>query len=191
MGLRSTSSSRISTSNLSRSHGIGSQNCIPFILFLSASIFLLYKITWGDDRAKLLGDGESLTLSLDRRSGSGFQSKHEYLFGKIDMQLKLVEGNSAGTETAYYQRFYVDDIPIREFRNDEAIGVPFPYKQPMRIHLWNVEEWATRGGLVKTYWGRAPFTASYKNFCAEHLVTIKRIFVPVELNHKSMVSTKT
>ncbi|PWA67520.1 putative xyloglucan endotransglucosylase/hydrolase protein 25 [Artemisia annua] len=49
-----------------------------------------FEITWGDDRAKILGDGESLMLSLDKRSGSGFQCKHEYLFGKIDMQLKLV-----------------------------------------------------------------------------------------------------
>ncbi|KVI01381.1 Concanavalin A-like lectin/glucanase superfamily, partial [Cynara cardunculus var. scolymus] len=66
-------------------------------------------------------------------------------------------------------RFYVDEIPIREFRNDEAIGVPFPNSQPMRIHssIWNADEWATRGGLVKTDWSRAPFTASYRSFSAD------------------------
>ncbi|EEF36168.1 xyloglucan:xyloglucosyl transferase, putative [Ricinus communis] len=50
----------------------------------------------------------------------------------------------------------------------ESIGVPFPKNQPMRIHssLWNADEWATRGGLVKTDWSQAPFTASYRNFNA-------------------------
>ncbi|KAL6207220.1 hypothetical protein ACLB2K_024464 [Fragaria x ananassa] len=191
-----------------------------------------FKITWGDGRAKILNDGQLLTLSLDKASGSGFESTNEYLFGKIDMQLKLVAGNSAGTVTAYYlksegstwdeidfeflgnlsgdpyilhtnifsqgkgnreQQFYlwfdptadfhtysilwnpqrivfsVDDTPIREFKNQESNGVPFLKSQAMRIHssLWNADDWATRGGLVKTDWSAAPFTASYRNFNAE------------------------
>ncbi|RZC45046.1 hypothetical protein C5167_037993 [Papaver somniferum] len=173
-------------------------------------------ITWGDGRGKILDDGQLLTLSLDKASGSGFQSKNEYLFGKIDMQLKLVPGNSAGTVTAYYlssqgpthdeidfeflgnpsgdpytlhtnvfsqgkgnkeQQFHlcfsVDDTPIREFKNSESIGVPFPMNQPMRIYssLWNADDWATRGGLVKTDWSHAPFTASYRNFNADACIS--------------------
>ncbi|KAJ0029824.1 hypothetical protein Pint_14189 [Pistacia integerrima] len=165
-----------------------------------------FDITWGDGRGKMINNGELLTLSLDKASGSGFQSRNEYLFGKIDMQLKLVAGNSAGTVTAYYlsskgstwdeidfeflgnlsgdpyilhtnvfsqgKGFSVDGTPIREFKNSESIGVPFPKNQPMRIYssLWNADDWATRGGLVKTDWTQAPFTASYRNFKADACV---------------------
>lgn len=34
--------------------------------------------------------------------GAGFQSKSKYMFGKVNIQIKLVEGDSAGTVTAFY-----------------------------------------------------------------------------------------
>ncbi|XP_031250951.1 xyloglucan endotransglucosylase/hydrolase protein 24-like isoform X2 [Pistacia vera] len=197
--------------------------------FSSNNFYQDFDIVFGDGGAKILNNGHLLTLSLDKASGSGFQSKNEYLFGKIDMQLKLVAGNSAGTVTSYYLSsqgstwdeidfeflgnlsgnpyilhtniitqgkgdreqqfypwfdptadfhtysilwsphaiiFYVDNIPIRVFKNLEKITVPYPKNQPMRIHssLWNADDWATRGGLVKTDWTQAPFTASFRNF---------------------------
>jgi len=62
-------------------------------------------------------------------------------------------------------RFYVDGRPIREFKNLEGAGVEYPKKQPMRLYssLWSADDWATRGGLVKTDWSQAPFTASFRN----------------------------
>lgn len=73
----------------------------------NASFFQDFDLTWGDNRAKIFNGGQLLSLSLDKVSGSGFKSKNEYLFGRIDMQLKLVAGNSAGTVTAYYVSFCI------------------------------------------------------------------------------------
>lgn len=66
----------------------------------------------------------------------------------------------------------VDGTPIRDFKNLESRGIAFPKNQPMRIYssLWNADDWATRGGAVKTDWSNAPFVASYRNFNADACV---------------------
>ncbi|KAF8400263.1 hypothetical protein HHK36_013560 [Tetracentron sinense] len=65
--------------------------------------------------------------------------------------------------------FYVDDVPIRVYKNNEAKGVSYPNMQPMGIYstLWEADNWATRGGLEKIDWSKAPFYAYYKDFDIE------------------------
>lgn len=63
--------------------------------------------------------------------------------------------------------FFVDDVPIRVYANVERQkGVPYPQKQAMGVFssIWNADDWATQGGLVKTDWTHAPFVATYTNF---------------------------
>ncbi|XP_075517707.1 xyloglucan endotransglucosylase protein 7-like [Primulina tabacum] len=199
-------------------------------------------VTEGDRRAKILEDGEMTTpsLSLEKTSGTEFQSKEEFLFGNIGMKIKLTHADAAGTASKYYmasegeqhdrielefmgnstsdpytlhtnvfvrgkgereQRlflwfdptrdfhnynivwnpkciiFYVDDIPIREFKNLVEFGVPFPNAQPMRIYLslGYPEDGTTQGGGVGTDRDLAPSsTASFSNFSADACVWSQR-----------------
>ncbi|KAK9285192.1 hypothetical protein L1049_024380 [Liquidambar formosana] len=54
--------------------------------------------------------------------------------------------------------FYVDEVPIRVYKNNEARRIPYPTSQPMGVYstLWEADDWATRGGLEKIDWSKAP-----------------------------------
>lgn len=62
--------------------------------------------------------------------------------------------------------FYIDEVPIRVYKNHEAKGIPYLKSQPMGVFstLWEADDWATRGGLEKIDWSKAPFYAYYKDF---------------------------
>lgn len=66
-------------------------------------------------------------------------------------------------------RFFVDRVPIRVFKNNGKANDFFPNEKPMYLFssIWNADEWATRGGLEKTDWKKAPFVSSYKDFSVE------------------------
>ncbi|KAL0709474.1 hypothetical protein Bca4012_016452 [Brassica carinata] len=82
------------------------------------------------------------------------------------LQTNVFTGGKGNREQRINLWFFVDDVPIRVFKNSKDIGVKFPFNQPMKIYssLWNADDWATRGGLEKTNWKNAPFVASYRGF---------------------------
>ncbi|KAF3506603.1 hypothetical protein F2Q69_00003311 [Brassica cretica] len=65
----------------------------------------------------------------------------------------------------YQIAFYVDNVPIRIFKNNKRYGVGYPSK-PMTlvVSLWNGEGWATDGGKAKINWSYAPFKANFERF---------------------------
>lgn len=65
-------------------------------------------------------------------------------------------------------RFWVDDIPIREFVRNET-ATPYPNHQPMEVYcsIWDGDSWATEGGRIKINWADAPFVATYRNYTIE------------------------
>lgn len=60
----------------------------------------LFQPSWALDHFTY--EGDNLKLKLDNYSGAGFESKSKYMYGKVTVQIKLVEGDSAGTVTAFY-----------------------------------------------------------------------------------------
>ncbi|CAN7010614.1 unnamed protein product, partial [Brassica rapa subsp. trilocularis] len=60
---------------------------------------------------------------------------------------------------------FVDNVPIRIFKNNKRYGVGYPSK-PMTlvVSLWNGEAWATEGGKAKINWSYAPFKANFERF---------------------------
>lgn len=63
-------------------------------------------------------------------------------------------------------RFYVDNIPIRVFKNNTRVGVGYP-TQGMMIEgtLWNGQGWASNGRPIN--WREGPFKAIYEGFKIE------------------------
>lgn len=61
---------------------------------------------------------------------------------------------------------WVDNKPIRLFKNNEDVGIAYPNSKPMGLYasLWNGDSWATQNGWIKTNWTHAPFIVSFKDF---------------------------
>lgn len=61
-----------------------------------------YQTLWGSQHQTLSPDGKSLTLWMDRSSGSGFKSARAYRNGYFGASVRVQPGYTAGVNTAFY-----------------------------------------------------------------------------------------
>ncbi|KAK6916279.1 Xyloglucan endo-transglycosylase, C-terminal [Dillenia turbinata] len=76
-------------------------------------------VTWSPSHINTSADGRSRSLKLDQESGAAFASNDMFLFGQIDMQIKLIANYSAGTVLAFYLS---SDQPNRDEIDFEFLG---------------------------------------------------------------------
>ena len=98
-----------SPSRCSPKHHYGLGIALAFLLavdMVAAGIFNDVQVIWGEKRNYYFMDGDSpvLAMSLDKYEGSGFKSKQMYLYARIDVDIQLIEGHSAGTVSTIYVR---------------------------------------------------------------------------------------
>lgn len=115
---------------------------------------------------------------LGNRSGQPYSVQtNVFAHGKGDREQRINLWFDPSLEFHTYSIFWnhrhiifsVDEVPIRVYKNNEARGIPYPKSQPMGVYstLWEADDWATRGGLEKIDWSKAPFYAYYKDFDIE------------------------
>ncbi|CAH8336271.1 unnamed protein product [Eruca vesicaria subsp. sativa] len=106
-----------------------------------------FLVTWSPTHVNTYSDGRSRTLKLDQESGASFSSIQTFLFGKIDMKIKLIPEPSQGTVVAYYMssdQTNRDEIDFEFLGN--VNGQPYSLQTNIyadgvdnreeRIHLW-------------------------------------------------------
>ncbi|XP_006848333.2 probable xyloglucan endotransglucosylase/hydrolase protein 32 [Amborella trichopoda] len=75
-----------------------------------------YANLWGSQHQNVSKDNSSVTLRIDRYSGSGFKSKKSYMYGFFNAAIKLQSGYTAGIITS----FYLSNNQVYEGWHDEV-----------------------------------------------------------------------
>ncbi|KAJ4778428.1 Xyloglucan endotransglucosylase/hydrolase [Rhynchospora pubera] len=74
----------------------------PSYRFKSSQFYRAFNNLWGPQHQSVTGDQSSVTIWLDRNSGSGFKSRHPFISGYFGASIKLQPGYTAGVITAFY-----------------------------------------------------------------------------------------
>ncbi|WVZ12374.1 hypothetical protein V8G54_016904 [Vigna mungo] len=151
--------------------------------YMFGRVSMKIKLIPGDSAGTMNSDTDTVRDELDfeflgNRSGQPYTVQTNiYAHGKGDREqrVNLWFDPSADFHTYtimwnhHHIVFYVDDFPIRVYKNNEAKGIAYPKMQAMGVYstLWEADNWATRGGLEKIDWSKAPFYAYYKDFDIE------------------------
>ncbi|GFQ01698.1 probable xyloglucan endotransglucosylase/hydrolase protein 6 [Phtheirospermum japonicum] len=151
--------------------------------YLFGRVSMKIKLVPGDSAGTMNSDTDNVRDELDfeflgNRSGQPYTVQtNVYAHGKGDREQRINLWFDPAADFHTYSIlwnhhhvvFYIDEVPIRVYKNNEARGIPFPKSQPMGIYstLWEADDWATRGGLEKIDWSKAPFYAYYKDFDIE------------------------
>ncbi|KAF5443007.1 hypothetical protein F2P56_035605 [Juglans regia] len=105
----------------------GSPRNLPIMAFDEG-----YSQLFGDDNLVVLGDGKSVHLSLDERTGSGFVSQDIYLHGFFGASIKLPAEYTAGVVVA----FYMSNGDMFEKNHDE---IDFEFLGNIRGKDWRIQ----------------------------------------------------
>ncbi|GER39612.1 xyloglucan endotransglucosylase/hydrolase [Striga asiatica] len=129
-----------------------------------------FRITWSESHIRQLEGGKAIQLPYTVQTNVFVHGK-----GNREQRINLWFDPAVEFHTYtilwnhHHTVFYIDEVPIRVYKNNEARGIPFPKLQAMGVYstLWEADDWATRGGLEKIDWAKAPFYAYYKDFDIE------------------------
>ncbi|KAI4369081.1 hypothetical protein MLD38_017570 [Melastoma candidum] len=100
---------------------------LPFTSFDDGYVQL-----FGEDNLKVHGDGRTVHLTLDERTGSGFASQDLYLHGFFSASIKLPSDYTAGVVVA----FYMSNGDVYEKNHDE---IDFEFLGNIRGKDWRIQ----------------------------------------------------